>query len=208
MIEYFQTSMSSYLGAIGSHISISLAALSIAIIIAVPAGVLCVRYVRSKKIITTVFSILRVIPSLAVLLLLLPIMGTGVMPAVTALVILAVPPILMNTAAGLEDVPDFMLETAESCGMTDRQVWKNVRFPLASPMIFTGIKTAVIEVIASATLASKIGAGGMGDIIFTGLGLNSFELLFIGGITVAIISVTAGLLVDLLDRLLHKYRYF
>ena len=88
-----------------------------------------------------------------------------------ALFLRAPPPILENTIAGLRDVPPFLLETAGGMGMTGRQVWMRVRFPLALPLILTGMKTAAVEIIASATLAARIGAGGMGDLIFTGIGL-------------------------------------
>lgn len=207
IINYLQNNTDAYLLAIWEHISISVMALLIAVLIGIPAGFLCVRFRRSQKWIMVLFQVLRIIPSLAILLLLIPIMGTGVRPAMTALIVLAVPPILINTAAGLSEVPEFMLETAAGCGMTDRQVWKRVRFPLAMPMILTGIKTAFIEIIASATLAAKIGVGGLGGIIFTGLGLNRFDLLFIGGITVAILSVGSGLLLELCDRVALRYKH-
>lgn len=207
MNAYFQNNMDSFLQAIWEHISISILALIIAILIGVLAGFLCVRFRQSQKPIVSLFQVLRIIPSLAILLLLIPIMGTGTRPALTALVLLAVPPILMNTVTGLEEVPEFMLETAEGLGMTGRQVWCKVRFPLAMPMILTGIKTALVEVIASATLAAKIGGGGLGEIIFTGLGLYRYDLLLIGGITVAILSVTAGLLFEMVDRLVLRYKY-
>lgn len=157
--------------------------------------------------IVTGFQVLRIIPSLAILILLIPIMGTGTEPALIALVLLAVPPVLMNTITGLKEVPDFMLETASGVGMTQRQVLWNVKFPLALPLILTGIKTAFLEIIASATLASKIGAGGLGDIIFTGLGLNRTDLLLIGGISVAMLSVSGGLLLEVFDRVILKYKY-
>ncbi|MDR0314687.1 MAG: ABC transporter permease [Oscillospiraceae bacterium] len=205
--DYLANNTDSYISSILEHIGISSIALVIAILIGIPTGFFCVRFKRSQKFIVTLFQILRVIPSLAVLLLLIPIMGTGIRPALAALVLLAVPPILINTVTGLHEVPDFMLETAAGCGMTDRQTWQRVRFPLAMPMILTGIKTAVIEIIASATLASKIGGGGLGDIIFTGLGLSRFDLLLIGGVTVAILSVSSGLLFEFIDRFALRHKH-
>ena len=133
-------------------------------------------------------------------------MGTGTAPAVVALVLLAVPPILMNTVAGLEGVPPFMLETAEGVGMNPTQVWTKVRFPLAMPMILTGIKTAAVEIVASATLASKIGAGGLGDIIFAGIGLFKTELLLIGGMSVALLSLLTGLIFAIIENSTMKHR--
>lgn len=197
---YFEANGGRFLEMLSAHIRISLIALFLASLIGLPAGFLCVRHPRSQKFITGLFSVLRVIPSLAIVLLMVPLMRTGTAPAVVALVLLAVPPVLMNTVAGLEGVPPFMLETAEGIGMTASQVWTKVRFPLAMPMLLTGIKTAAVEIVASATLASKIGAGGLGDIIFAGIGLFKKELLLIGGVSVALLSLATGLLFSLVER--------
>lgn len=204
--NYFQENSGRFWGMLAAHIRISLIALVIAVLIGVPAGFLCVRWKKAQKYITGLFSVLRVIPSLAILLLMVPIMGTGTAPAVVALVLLAVPPILMNTVAGLEGVPPFMLETAEGVGMNPTQVWTKVRFPLAIPMILTGIKTAAVEIVASATLASKIGAGGLGDIIFAGIGLFKTELLLIGGMSVALLSLLTGLIFAIIEKSTMKHR--
>jgi osmoprotectant transport system permease protein len=206
IMAYFQTSSDRWLTMLTDHVQISLCALLIATMIGVPAGVACVRFAGLKKYITAIFQILRVIPSLAVLLLLLPILGTGRVPATTALVILAIPPILMNTIAGLEAVPGFLLETAEGLGMEEKQVWTKVQFPLALPMILTGMKTAAVELVASATLAAKIGAGGFGDLIFTGIGLYRTDLLLIGGGTVAVLSLLTGFLFVILEKILFNKR--
>jgi osmoprotectant transport system permease protein len=147
---------------------------------------------------------LRVIPSLAVLLLMLPILGTGTAPATLALVLLAIPPILMNTIAGLEEVPDFLLETAAGLGMEEKQIWRRVRFPLAMPMVLTGIRTAAVELVASATLAAKIGAGGLGELIFTGIGLYRTDMLLIGGLSVALLSLSTGLLFGIIEKKIRR----
>lgn len=206
IVTYFQSNSGRFWGMLGTHVTVSILALICAVLIGVPAGYWCVRRPRSQKSITGFFGFLRVVPSLAILLLMVPIMGTGKAPAVVALVILAVPPILINTVTGLEGVPDFMLETAEGVGMTPAQVWRSVRFPLAMPMILTGVKTAAVEIVASATLASKIGAGGLGDIIFAGIGLFRTELLLIGGISVALLSLCTGLIFTVVEKQITRYR--
>ncbi|AMD91209.1 glycine/betaine ABC transporter permease [Desulfovibrio fairfieldensis] len=206
IIAYFMANSAAFWAAVREHVLISAASLAVALLIAVPGGYLCVRYGGLKKALLAVFQTLRIVPSLAVLFLLIPVMGTGFMPATAALVLLAVPPILLNTVAGLDGVPQDMLETAAGLGMTRRQVWRKVRFPLAMPMILTGVKIAVIEIIASATLAAKIGAGGLGEIIFTGLGLNRIDLLLIGGFSVALLSLAGGLTFAVLGKALFRYR--
>ncbi|MXO81393.1 ABC transporter permease subunit, partial [Paenibacillus sp. OT2-17] len=170
-------------------------------------GYVTCKYKRTEKWIVSLFQVLRIMPSLAVLLLLIPIMGTGTKPALIALVLLGIPPILMNMIAGLESVPSFLLEAAHGVGMSEQQVMWRVKFPLAAPIILTGIKIAAIEVIASATLAAKIGAGGLGEIIFTGLGLNRVDLLLIGGFSVGILAITVGVMLDMSERILFKYRF-
>lgn len=207
MRRYFSENMDSFLICLKEHVMISALAITAATLIGVSLGYACVRNKRYERWIVGLFQVLRIVPSLAVLILLIPIMGTGVRPALTALVLLAVPPVLMNTVTGFEEVPEFMLETAQSLGMTKRQILWKVEAPLALPMILTGVKTGMVEIVASATIAAKIGAGGLGGIILTGLGLNRMDLLLIGGISVALLSILAGAFLSLADRLLMSYQY-
>jgi osmoprotectant transport system permease protein len=203
----FTTDIDAYLLAVREHITISVLALAVSALLGIILGYLCAQHRTYEKWIVPIFQVLRIIPSLAVLFLLIPVMGTGFQPAMTALVLLAIPPVLMNTVTGIAEVPAFMLETAYGVGMTDWQVLWKVKLPLAAPLILTGIKTAAIEIVASATLAAKIGAGGLGSIIFTGLGLNRIDLLLIGGISVAVLSIATGFILDRADRWLFKYKF-
>ncbi|MEK6265029.1 MAG: ABC transporter permease [Clostridium sp.] len=207
ILEYFQNNMDIYLQAVIEHLEISLLSLIIAIVIGVPFGILSTKNKVWYKWVTTVFNTLRIVPSLAILILLIPIMGTGVKPAVIALVFLGIPPILINSALAFNTIPEFIIETSVAMGMSKAQSFWNVKVPLAVPLMLTGIKTAMVEIIASATLAAYIGGGGVGNIIFTGLGLNRADLLFIGGSTVAIISILANALMSGLDKYLIKYKY-
>jgi ABC-type proline/glycine betaine transport systems, permease component len=202
---YFTANYGPFLSAVWEHIAISAVSLAVAVLIAIPFGCLCVWHRGMKKATLAVFQTLRIIPSLAILLLLIPVMGTGFKPAVTALVLLAIPPILLNVIAGLNGVPEFMLDTAAGLGMSNSQIWRKVRFPLAMPMILNGTKIAVIEIIASATLAAKIGAGGLGEIIFTGLGLARTDLLVVGGVAVAILSLAGVLVFSILGKLFFPF---
>lgn len=203
---YFAANGDRFREMLAGHIRISAGALVIAVLLAVPAGFLCARSARVRKPVTLFFGVLRIIPSLAILLFMLPVMGTGAAPATVALVLLAVPPILTNTEAGLSGTAPFLLETAEGLGMEPAQIWTKVRFPLALPFIFAGIKTAAVEIIASATLAARIGAGGLGDLIFAGIGLLRTDLLVIGGASVAILSLLTGFFFGILERLTVRYR--
>lgn len=207
LCSYLQENWFGILLQVRDHLLVSLLALLIASAIGIPLGYLASCFKKSEKLILNSIQVLRVIPSLAILVLLIPVMGTGIRPALVALTILAVPPILLNTMVGFRQVPDFMIECAAGIGMTEKQTLWKVRIPQALPMILAGVRTGLVEVIASATLAAKIGAGGLGEIIFTGLGLNRTDLLLVGGAAVAILSLCCGMLFDLLQRRILKYKY-
>ncbi|MDF2941960.1 MAG: transporter permease [Herbinix sp.] len=206
IIDYFITNKNDYLELVIQHIDISLTSIIFAMIIAIPLGIFGTRCWGLYKFIKGAFGTLRIIPSLAILVLCIPIMGTGMKPAVTALTILAIPPILINTALAFRTLPEPVLETAFGMGMGKWRTFFTVKLPLAFPLIFTGIKTAVVEVIASATLAAYIGAGGLGSLIFTGLGLMRTDLLIIGGASVGMLSLFSGYLLNVLDHRISKYK--
>jgi osmoprotectant transport system permease protein len=126
-------------------------------------------------------------------------MGTGLKPSLTALAFLAIPPILINTALAFGSIPLSVLETAAGMGMGRLRTFFWVKTPLALPLALAGFKTACIEVIAGATLAAYIGGGGLGSLIFTGLGLMKMELLLIGGVSVALLSLIADFLLSVLE---------
>lgn len=207
MSEYILEHGQSIVRQTGAHLAISLLSLCVAAMIAIPFGYRASGSPALERLGGGFFEALRVVPSLALLVLMLPVLGTGVLPATIALVVLAVPPIFLNTVAGFKDVPDFMTESGYGIGMTDREVLMKVRVPYALPMIFAGLKTALVEVVASATLAARIGAGGLGEIIFTGLGMNRADILLTGGILVAVLSLLCGAAFDLAGRHLMRHRY-
>ena len=205
-IAYFQNNGSEYLGLLLGHIWISFVSVLAAMVIAVPLGILCADRPRLRSIAEAGFGLLRIVPSLAVLFLLIPMIGTGVKPAVVALVLLAVPPILINTVQAFLTLPPEMLEASLAMGMNPWEQFFKVKLPLAFPLMFAGIRTATVEVIASTTIASYIGAGGLGDIIFTGLALLRTDLLFIGGGSVAILSLLTGYLMDRYYRYITRWQ--
>ena len=189
------------------HVGISALSACAALFIAFPTGIMSAnnRYVGAA--VTGLFSTLRILPGLAVLLLCIPLIGTGVRPAVVALTFLAIPPIFINTVLAFRTIPEPVLETALGMGMGKIRTFFLVKIPIALPLVMAGFKTASVEVIASATLAAYIGAGGLGEIIFTGLGLMRTELLLIGGITVGAMSLAAGALLGFFEKKLLKYNF-
>ncbi len=129
----------------------------------------------------------------------------GTVPAVVALTVLAIPPILINTAVALRSVPADVIEAGVGMGMSPARLWLTVKAPLAFPLAFSGVRTAASEIIASATLAAYIGAGGLGILIYTGLGALRNDLLWIGGISVAALSLIVNRVLAMVDRRIRAY---
>ncbi|MBR7927096.1 ABC transporter permease [Aerococcaceae bacterium zg-ZUI334] len=196
LILYLQDNWRQYLTYLLEHIWLSLSALSLSLVLGVVLGYLAYQEPKLKQVITGLSSSLRVVPSLGVLFFLVPLIGVGQVPALIALLLLGLPPIVFQTLIGLVQVPDSLREVGRGLGMTDRQLLIKVAFPLALPHLLTGIKLALVEIIASASLATYIGAGGLGTMIFTGLGLYRYDLLLLGGGSVALLSLVAMLSLD------------
>ena len=185
---------------IREHLTLSFIALGIAIVVCVPLGIVTSQYGRNARVILSIVGIGRVIPSIAVLLALYPVFGLGFGAALVALTLLACPPILINTDTGLREVDPAIIEAARGMGMSNfEQLWR-VKLPLALPLIIGGIRTASIEVIASATLATFIGAGGLGVFITQGLAGDSNKVLLVGAIPVALLALVVELILASLQR--------
>jgi osmoprotectant transport system permease protein len=200
IILYFNENGGQYVEYLIQHLRLSLIALAFAILIGVPLGYISYKHEKLAEFFSTTSQLLRIIPSLAVLFILIPLIGVGELPALIALVFLGVPPILVNTILGFKEIPAVTKEVASGLGMNEKQLMKRIEFPLAMPFILNGIKLSLVEVIASATLATYIGAGGLGTLIFTGLGLYRMDLLVIGGGTVTILSLLSMFILDFAIR--------
>ncbi|EGJ27176.1 ABC transporter permease [Streptococcus porcinus] len=186
---------------------ISALALLFGILLAVPLGTALTRFPRLAKIIIALTSMLQTIPSLALLAMMIPLFGVGKTPAIVALFIYSLLPILRNTYVGLNSVDPNLKDSAEGMGMFPVQSIFLVELPLAMPVIMAGVRLSAIYVIAWATLASYIGAGGLGDLIFSGLNLFQPELIIGGTIPVILLSLLADFLLGILEKkLIPKQR--
>ncbi|MFF2483198.1 ABC transporter permease [Paenibacillus sp. NPDC058071] len=192
--------------AVKVHLSISFYALLIALVICVPLGILCAKKQWLTGTIMGLFNSLRVIPSLAILVIILPIMGTGFAPALIALTLLACPPILINTYMGFRGIEPSILEAASGLGMKEGMMLRKIELPLAAPLMLSGIKTSAVEVIASATLAAFIGGGGLGTFIINGLGMYNFSLLLVGALPVALLAILSEIGFSGIERLAVKHQ--
>lgn len=206
VMKFIISNHAQYQKAITTHIIISIWALLISSIIAIPIGIFCSKSTKILYPVLNFFNFLRIIPSLAILVLVLPILGTGFLPALVALVILGIPPMLTNTYLGIKNIDKSVIESASGMGMNSKKMLFKIQIPLAMPLIITGIRTSSVEIIASATLASYIGAGGLGDFIFTGLSMNDYIMLFVGGASVAMLSVISEMILLLFQQGITKYQ--
>lgn len=174
---------------LGTHVGLSLSAIVAAVAIGVPLAGLAAGRPIARALTLFGAGALRVVPSIAVLTLTLPYLGLGFRPALLALIALGLPPIVINTELGLRAASPAALDAARGLGMTARQVRGRVEWPLAVPLVFAGFRTASIEVVASATLASFIGGGGLGDFIVDGLATNDAGELVLGACSVALLAL-------------------
>lgn len=205
-IRYAADHRDRFLDAVTVHFQLSVFALLISILLCVPLGILCAKYAKIQVYAMNIVNSLRVIPSLAILVIVIPILGTGFTPALAALTVLACPPVLINTFLGFRSISPAVLEAASGMGMGNWQVLSKIEFPLALPMIIAGIRTASVEVIASATLAAFIGGGGLGTFIVNGLGMYDFSLLLVGAAPVAAFAVLAEVCLAGVERWVTRYQ--
>ncbi|TDM12193.1 ABC transporter permease/substrate-binding protein [Macrococcus lamae] len=192
------------LSALFEHIQLSFIALLIAMIIAVPLGILLTRRQKIAEPIINVTAILQTIPSLALLGLMIPLFGIGRTPAIIALVIYALLPILRNTYTGIKEVDPSLKEAASGIGMNPFRRLVKVELPLAMPVIMAGIRTAMVLIIGTATLAAFIGAGGLGDLILLGIDRNNTSLILLGAIPAAILAVFFDSILRFMQRLSYR----
>ncbi len=183
-----------------SHMRLSATALLIAALVYIPVGVFCAKQGRLGSTLVGVLTSLRVIPSLALVFVFVPWLGFGYKPALLALVVLAAPPIVLNTFAGMQSVDLATLEAASGLGMTPIQVFRQVQWPLALPVIIAGLRSASVEIVASATLASLIGVKTLGQYIFTGISLLDPTYLLAGGLPIVVLVLATEAIFGIVER--------
>jgi osmoprotectant transport system permease protein len=176
---------------VAEHLVLVGASLSAAILVAVPLGVVAARRRRLGTAILATAGVVQTVPSLALLVLLIPFLGIGTLPAVTALFVYSVLPIVRNTVTGLRGIPVALLESADVLGLSSRARLLKVELPLASPSIMAGIQTSAVINVGTATLGALIGAGGLGQPILTGIRLDDLGLILEGAIPAALLAFAA-----------------
>ncbi|MGO3381155.1 MAG: ABC transporter permease/substrate-binding protein, partial [Loigolactobacillus coryniformis] len=196
MADFFQTLVTqraALLTALGQHLLLSVISLAIAIVIALPLAIWVIPRPKTANVFLQLASVLQTIPSLALLGMLIPLVGIGSVPAVISLVVYALLPIFQNTYTGLTEIDPSLEEAATAFGMTRWEKLHKVELPLAFPMILSGIRTALVMIIGTATLAALIGAGGLGTYILLGINRNNNTMTLIGALASALLAIVLSL---------------
>ncbi|MEK4122514.1 MULTISPECIES: osmoprotectant update ABC transporter permease/substrate-binding subunit OpuFB [Lysinibacillus] len=204
VVDVFQERKAQLLAALLEHIQISFIALFFAVLIAIPLGIYLTNKKKIAESIIGISAVLQTIPSLALLGLLIPLFGIGKVPAIIALVVYALLPILRNTYTGINEVDPSLKEAALAMGMNQSKRLVKVELPLAMPVMMAGIRTAMVLIVGTATLAALIGAGGLGDIILLGIDRNNTALILIGAIPAAILALIFDVALKKLESLSFK----
>ncbi len=175
----------------------------IAVLIAVPLGIICTRWKTPEKIVIPTVSVIQTIPSLALLAFMITLgLGIGYKPAIIAIILYALLPILRNTYAGIKGVDSSITEAAKGMGMTNFQMLIDVELPLAAPFIMAGIRTATVISVGAGTIAALIGAGGLGQFILTGLSQVRPHIILAGAVPAAFLALLFDWLLGKLENVL------
>lgn len=183
------------------HINLSLSAVALAVLFALPLGILLSRSPRVAQPIMTVVGLLQTLPSVALLAFMIPLLGIGDRPALVALFLYALMPILRSTYTGLRGVDEAAKEAGRGMGMTPLQMLIMVEMPLAFRVIMSGVRVSTVLIIGWATLAAFIGGGGLGQMIMTGFAVMSSGYILAGGIPVTLMALLADFLLGRLERM-------
>lgn len=188
--------------ALETHVELTFVSLALAAALGAALGVLAARVGSVLGFaVVQLANLGRIVPSLAILALALPLVGVGFTPSVIALVAVGTPPILVNTYAGVRNVDRAALEAARGMGMSGPQVLRLVQLPLALPLVVAGVSTAAVQIVSTATLAALIGGGGLGEIVFNGIATIRNEIILAGVLPIAVLA----LLVEGLFRLVSRF---
>jgi len=182
------------------HLQLTGIAVSLAILVGVPLGIAITRVKVLSDPILGIASIFQTIPSIALFGVLIPFMGIGIKPAIVVLFLYALLPIIKNTYTGIKGVSPFMIDAGLGMGMTSIQVLRMVELPQSLPVIMAGVRIATVINIGTTTIAAYIGAGGLGQLIFTGIQLVRNDMIIAGAVPAALLALTA-------DRLLGYVEY-
>ncbi|WP_406855456.1 ABC transporter permease [Alsobacter sp. KACC 23698] len=204
MLQWIADNPRIFTVALQNHLWLSAAALAAVLLIALPLGLALTRRRALAGAAIGIVNVLRTVPSLALLVIMLPVLGTGFLPSVVALTLYGLPALLLNTYTGLTEVDRDIVDAARGQGFSDRQVMTRIEIPLALPVVFAGVRTAAVQIVSAATLAAFIGGGGLGELITSGMANFNFPQLVAGALAVALLALAVELAFAALERVMTR----
>src|SRR5437588_13011352 len=200
-INFILDPANDYPGQTVAYLKLCGVAIGAAIVIGVVLGALVSRNAILAFIAVNLSGLMRAIPIIAILIVFVPFLGLGFEPTVIALIVLGIPPILLNTYTGIRGVDPAMVGAAKGMGMTPLQIATRIQAPLVTPLVAAGIRTSAVQIIATATLAAFIGAGGYGEYIVDGLFAFKYTEIFVGAVSVAALAIIVEICMSWLQRI-------
>ncbi|HET9922376.1 MAG TPA: ABC transporter permease [Ktedonobacteraceae bacterium] len=191
-----------FLGKTSQYLQLCGVSIVVAILIGVLLGALVSRNAVLAFVAINLSGLMRAIPIIAVLLIFVPILGLGFTPSIIALIVLGIPPILINTYTGIRGIDPAMIDAAKGMGMTALQIATRIQAPLVLPLVAAGVRTSAVQIVATATLAAFIGGGGYGDYIVDGINVFNYTELIVGAVAVAILAIVVEVFMSWLQRTL------
>jgi osmoprotectant transport system permease protein len=189
MLRYIQDPANEFALRTRQTLLLSITPILLALLIAIPIGIVVARRPLGAFIATTLSGLGRAIPVLVLLVVMVPITGIGFTPAVIALTVLGIPPILLNTIEGIRNIDAAVVDAARGMGMTQWQILGRIQIPLMLPVLAAGVRTAAVQIVATTPLAAIIGAGGYGEYILAGIGTFDPTALLVGATSVALLAL-------------------
>ncbi len=200
LFKYITENYTYILEKTGEHIYLAGIAVLLACAIGIPIGFLITNNKKASSVVIGIANVIQTIPSLALFAFAMPIFGIGADNAIFALFLYALLPIIKNTLIGIKNVDAATIEAARGMGMSKAQIMFKVEIPLAISVIMGGVRIATVTGIGIATIATLIGAGGLGQLIYQGIGMMDYEMIFAGAISSALLALTADFLLGLVEK--------
>jgi osmoprotectant transport system permease protein len=198
---FFARNKGALINALGIHLRLSFMAVIIGIFIAVPLGIILTRYPKISSKVLGISGIFQTIPSMVMFGIALPLLGIGMRTALIVLIIYSVFPILRNTYTGISEIPEQYILAAKGMGMNTVQSLIQVELPLARPIIISGIQISAVYIISWSTVAALVGAGGLGDLIYTGIQTYNYSMILLGAVPACILAVFTSFAIGFIAKM-------
>ena len=199
--QYIATNYTEILALLLEHIKLTAISVGLAVLIGVPLGIFISYMSKASKIVLSIANVIQAIPSMALVGFMIPFLGIGAIPAVTAVVLYSLLPIIKNTYTGLESINSQTLEAAKGIGLTRFQILTKVQIPLALPVIMTGVRVASVTAVGLMTMAAFIGAGGLGNLVFSGIRTVNNNQILAGAIPACLLALFVDFLLGMIEKL-------